>query len=82
MYLPAGMGFQAVLTTEDASAGPQGPQAVLCEVHAEALVSPAVHSPSPELLTTFRGALDLWRMSYRANLSGHRRRAQFSVRSR
>jgi hypothetical protein len=30
--LPAGMGFQAVLDTEDASAGPQGPEAVLCGV--------------------------------------------------
>ena len=33
------MGFQAVLDTEDASAGPQGPEAVLCDVHAEALVN-------------------------------------------
>lgn len=38
MSLSAGMGFQAVLDTEDASAGPQGPEAVLCDVHAEALV--------------------------------------------
>lgn|SRR5277367_5801764 len=39
MSLPAGMGFQAVLDIEDASVGPQGPEAVLCDVHAEALVS-------------------------------------------
>jgi hypothetical protein len=39
MSLLAGMGFQAVLNTEDASTGPQEPEAVLCGVHAEALVS-------------------------------------------
>jgi hypothetical protein len=39
MSLPNGMGFQAVLDTEDASAGPQEPEAVLYDVHAEALVS-------------------------------------------
>ena len=39
MSVPAGIGFQVVLNTEDASAGPQGPEAVLCDVYAEALVS-------------------------------------------
>jgi hypothetical protein len=39
MSLPAGTGFQTVLDTEDTPAGTQGPEAVLCDVHAEALVS-------------------------------------------
>ena len=39
MYLPAGMGFQAVLPTEDASAGAQGPESVLREVYEDALTT-------------------------------------------
>jgi len=60
MSLPAGMGFQAVLDTEDTSAGTQRPEAVLCDVHAKALVSSSGNTPCQRALLFQAASADPW----------------------
>lgn len=54
------MGFQAVLTTKDASTGLQGPEAILYEVHTRVFVSSSDASSATRIPCGFFEELSIY----------------------